>query len=78
MKLSVRAASNRARKKCRKVRVLLNGVDVSNRCQAANDRDGRVLLFERAGKVLTREDLDARGRLKKRWHQGRVTIVRAS
>lgn len=52
-------------------RVFLNGVNVTHRCQAFDEREGTVLLLE----------LDANGRpqvwpdgegIKRRWYHGRV------
>jgi hypothetical protein len=68
MLVSIFATSRRDRKRARLSTASLNGVDVTNRCQVADDKIGRVLLLESSD--------DGKLRRPARWHYGRVRIGR--
>ena len=76
MRLSVLTSNRREKKKCRHARVSLNGVDVTTRCQAADAREGWVLLMRLNERGRPYVDL-ARGEIARERVHGRVRITTA-
>lgn len=68
-------ASPRKKKRCRHVRVTLNGVDVTNRCQEADTREGWVRLMVLNERGRPQLDINRGEIVRERLH-GRVRIAR--
>ena len=72
MRASVLTSNRREFKRARRTRVLLNGEDVSMRCQAADSREGWAILFKmRDGKPYAE-----RGELARERVHGAVRVER--
>lgn len=74
MTRTVLACSRRDQRKAFKSRVWLNGVEVTNDCQTADDRIGRVLLLKRneQGRHYINS---ATQEIAKEWHHGSVRMA---
>lgn len=75
MTRSVLSGSWRDRKKARRSRVWLDGVEVTRHCQVADDRAGRVLLLKVNAEGRHYADM-RRGVAAKEWRHGQVIIGR--